>query len=963
MTMPTLAPTIVSVTDDVATLTGALTNGVSTNDNDLTVRVGLPTSGVMPSAGDTVQLFDGTTAIGAPVTLTSTDIANGYVDAQTSALVNGAHTITAKITGADGTSDASSGFAVTVDTTAPAVFLVVPSPSSGALGVGDTLTFTLTMTEAAVVTGGTPVLFLNSGGTATYDAPATAALGIPNRLVFTYQVGAFDTDVDAVQIVGGSLEGASITDAAGNLLGLGNLFASIPAPGVEVRADVVSVATDPASGVLQVGDTVTLTLTMDEAVTFVGGTPTLTLNTGGTATYDAAATAALNDPTKLVFSYTVSVSDQDTDTLTVVSGSLEGATVVVPSGHVANFAGAFTSLPDLDVSVPSLFNFTTAVASGITRVSVDSAGNQANNGTDFPELSGDGRYVVFSGFASNLVAGDTNNSNDVFVRDLATGITTRVSVDSGEMQANGSSGLASISTDGRYVVFASSASNLVAGDTNNAEDVFVRDLVAGTTTRVGVLGQASIPQISADGRYVVFVGKGLDIFVHDMVTNTTTQAGVDVQPDISADGRYVVFQSSAGNLVPGDTNGVRDVFVRDMIAGTTIRVSVDSAESQATGGNSFEPQISGDGRYVVFESNATNLIIGDTNGSSDIFVRDLVNGTTVRASVDSTGLQGNGGSNHASISSDGRYVVFQSDASNLVAGDSNARQDIFMHDLLTGTTTRLSVDSAGGQANHHSLIPTVSADGSQVAFASNATNLVTNDTNGIGDIFVAQRPLQWNEIAIDVASPDPAADTFKIEWGDGETTFHSLWGGTEQLVRHDYAANVSGTGTIHVMSGGSDIETATFAVQTAPSGTSGTSLTGTTGVDILIGNNGANTLSGLGGKDMLSGGLGADAIDGGTGADNLRGGAGNDTLTGGSGSDTFVFEAGLGQDTITDFAAGASAGDVIEIHDDIFADFAAVQAASSQVGSDVLITVDGSNSIVLTNVTLANLNQNDFLLV
>lgn len=613
-----------------------------------------------------------------------------------------------------------------------------------------------------------------------------------------------------------------------------------------------------------------------------------------------------------------------------------------------------------ELVAPSSFNFTTAVASGTTRVSVSSAGSQANHSSDKPEFSGDGRYVVFSSWASNLVAGDTNETQDVFVRDLATGITTCVSVDSGETQANGGSHNASISMDGRYVVFESTASNLVAGDTNGTTDVFVRDLVAGTTTMVGA--DARSPQISADGRYVVF-HNGSGSFVRDMVANTTTPVVGGQFADISADGRYVVFQSALDNLVPGDTNGARDVFVRDMVAGTTTRVSVDSAESQAIGANSSNARISADGRYVVFASEATNLVAGDTNGSSDIFVRDLVNGTTVRVSVDSAGLQGNGASYAASISSDGRYVVFYSTASNLVTGDTNARDDIFVHDLLTGTTTRSSVDSSGGQANNTSLYPIVSADGSLVAFTSNATNFVINDTNSSADIFVSQRSIQWNDVVIDLASPNPAADSYKIEWGDGETTFHSLWGGTEQLVRHDYAANVSGTATIHVMSGGSDIDTMTFAVQTAPSGTSGTSLTGTAGSDILIGHNGADTLNGLGGNDMLSGGLGADVINGGAGSDNLRGGAGNDTLTGDSDNDTFVFQSGFGHDTITDFAAGAGVGDVIELHDDIFADFAAVQAASSQVGSDVLITVDASNSILLTNVTLANLHQNDFLFV
>jgi Ca2+-binding RTX toxin-like protein len=204
------------------------------------------------------------------------------------------------------------------------------------------------------------------------------------------------------------------------------------------------------------------------------------------------------------------------------------------------------------------------------------------------------------------------------------------------------------------------------------------------------------------------------------------------------------------------------------------------------------------------------------------------------------------------------------------------------------------------------------------------------------------------------------ADTFRIDWGDGETTSHSLWNGAELRARHDYAAGVSGTGMVHAESGGTDIATITFSVQTAPSGTSGTTLAGGAGVDVLIGHNGPDTLSGLGGNDMLSGGLGADTIDGGAGSDNIRGGEGSDTLTGGSGNDTFVFQPGFGHDTINDFAAGAGSDDVIEFDDAMFADFAAVLAASQQVGSDVQITVDASNSILLNDVALSNLHQDDF---
>ncbi len=224
---------------------------------------------------------------------------------------------------------------------------------------------------------------------------------------------------------------------------------------------------------------------------------------------------------------------------------------------------------------------------------------------------------------------------------------------------------------------------------------------AGTTTRVSV--------DSAGGQANDFSGAA---------------PSISVDTSISADGRFVVFQSDATNLVAGDTNGASDVFVHDRQTGTTTRVSVDSAGHEATGlyPASGDPAISADGRFVAFDSNATNLVAGDTNSAYDIFVHDRQTGTTTRVSVDSAGNQANG--YDPSLSADGRFVAFTSGASNLVAGDTNGASDVFVHDRQTGTTTRVSVDSAGWQAYSFSHLPSISADGRFVAFASNATNLV-----------------------------------------------------------------------------------------------------------------------------------------------------------------------------------------------------------------------------------------------
>jgi Tol biopolymer transport system component len=398
-------------------------------------------------------------------------------------------------------------------------------------------------------------------------------------------------------------------------------------------------------------------------------------------------------------------------------------------------------------------------------------------------ISADGKFVAFDSFASNLVPGDLNGGNDVFLCDLripATEITQRVSVDSGEAQQLSASTFAfpSISADGRYVAFLSNAANLVPGDTNGFDDVFVRDRVAGTTERVSVdsagtqgnnasgdYGSGFAISISSDGRYVAFASYASnlvpldsngnwDVFVHDRQSGTTERVSVatggtqgsgdaqsvgqNVSVSISADGRYVAFASEAPDLVPGDTFNSLDIFVHDRQSGITERVNL--AWNGTTGGPAYIPSISADGRYVAFLT-LSNLTVGDTNGAYDVFVRDRQSGTTERVSVDSSGVQGNmdSGRYGLKISADGRYVAFSSSATNLVPGDMNGFEDIFLRDRQNGTTERVSVDSIGTQGGGISYSPSISADGRFVAFASDATNLVSGDTNGMGDVFVRNR--------------------------------------------------------------------------------------------------------------------------------------------------------------------------------------------------------------------------------
>jgi Tol biopolymer transport system component len=427
-------------------------------------------------------------------------------------------------------------------------------------------------------------------------------------------------------------------------------------------------------------------------------------------------------------------------------------------------------------------------------------------------ISADGRYVVFPSVASNLVPGDTNREWDVFVRELATGRITRVSVSSSGEQSN-DPGVArllpspapppepvqrtyttlSISADGRYVAFLSYADNLVPDDTNHrgasnpaagGEDAFVHDRLTGRTTRVSVTseGRQGTQRAAGDGSQYAFLG---------CCSGTA----------VSADGRYVAFTSWWDDLVPGDANGEPDVFVHDMRSGQTTRISAASnANADAGGWGAFMSpdgryigftgvdkagysqlfvhdqrtrttvlasfthagdarddtpslgSISDDGRYVAYQSSATNVVPGDGNGIPDAFRADLRTRTVVRVSVDSSGREQAAPQTSASapgnfapdlsplphISGDGRFVAFSSPASNLVPDDTNNAGDVFVHDVLTGRTVLVSASTTGRQGDGHSLQGVLSRDGNLVVFSSLATNLVPGDTNGFSDVFVRE---------------------------------------------------------------------------------------------------------------------------------------------------------------------------------------------------------------------------------
>ncbi|MBM6579823.1 PD40 domain-containing protein [Microvirga sp. BT689] len=466
----------------------------------------------------------------------------------------------------------------------------------------------------------------------------------------------------------------------------------------------------------------------------------------------------------------------------------------------------------------------------VTRATTTATGAQASGNADVAQISADGRYVVFRSEATDLVPGDTNDEGDIFRKDLLTGEIILVSTAAnGAQTIDGDSSYAGISADGRYVVFRSEATNLVAGDTNGRWDIFRKDLLTGEIVRVST---------AAGG----------------------VQADEDAfGPQITPDGRYVVFTGDATNLVPGDTNARPDIFRKDLLTGEIVCVSTTATGAAATGGGSSDAQVSADGRYVVFESSATNLVTGDTNGASDIFRKDLITGEIVRVSTAAAGTQNLDGSSNAQISPTGRYVVFESSADNLVPGDTNGNNDIFRVDLV---------------------------------YKANMTAIAEG---------------RFIDVRLGVGSASSAT----IAWGDGTSTTASPVEGSV-LLSHAYAAAGIKTATISLVEGALTWvvpHTVNLAAGTMARNTALTdALSGGAASDILIGDAFANHLIANGGNDRLNGGLGNDRLVGGTG---------KDTLTGNTGRDVFVFDdretssSKTKADTITDFKGRS--GDRIDL--------------------------------------------------
>lgn len=364
-------------------------------------------------------------------------------------------------------------------------------------------------------------------------------------------------------------------------------------------------------------------------------------------------------------------------------------------------------------TIAILLLITGADAQSLSLVSTNASGAPANRSSIASATSKLPHYVAFDSNAFDIVANDFNSQPDIFLKNLQTQSTIRINVGPGGIEANGLARWPSMADDGSVVVFASNATNLLPLG-NAFYHIYAYTVATGQLRRVSV---------SSAG----------------MAGNNNSDL-----PTISKTGRYVGFMSHATNLVPGDTNGSWDAFVHDMVTGVTSRVSISSTGAEANGPSNY-PYVTPNGRWAVFESVAPNLVPSDTNQASDVFVRDMLLNQTVRASVDALGHEGSLAASmfegdRRNISDNGRYVVFSSDAPDLVPNDTNQTHDVFLKDLWTGSIARVNLTTTGQQAfspgSNNMQRPMISSDGRFVVFSSIDSNLVPNDTNNVVDVFL-----------------------------------------------------------------------------------------------------------------------------------------------------------------------------------------------------------------------------------
>ena len=510
-----------------------------------------------------------------------------------------------------------------------------------------------------------------------------------------------------------------------------------------------------------------------------------------------------------------------------------------------------------------------------TLISTSSSGELGNSDAinDNARFSADGKFISFSSYASNLTPDDTDHRSDIFVKNLITGTTTLVSTNSNGVKDNGGAVVSTISANGRYLTFHSTATNLAAADTNASIDVYWKDTLTNETKLVSS---------SASGA----VGNNRSWYA-----------------SISTDGNLVAFESSATNLLPTNDNAYVDIFVKNMTTGAIQRVST-SATGIEGNGNSENASISADGRYVLFESRASNLVANDTNGASDIFIKDLQTSAIQRVSTSSSNQQVSGESFNARFSANGKFVIFDSTSNNLVSGDNNpAVLDTFIKNIETGEVRLVSVqtqttilNSGGTDLVNASISYTLSDHVENLTLTGTAA--INGTGNDLDNVITgnAGNNILDGKGGTDTLIGGKGNDTYILD-GENDEVVESLDEGID-LVK----ASVNYTLTNHV-------ENLTLTGVDAINGT-GNSINNT-----ITGNDANNTLNGADGNDSLIGGAGEDMLDGGNGVDKLAGGIGNDTYVVDlvqTGSSVANFRVAL-QDTITEAGTPGSGNDTVQL--------------------------------------------------
>ncbi|MBZ6078783.1 hypothetical protein [Microvirga puerhi] len=561
----------------------------------------------------------------------------------------------------------------------------------------------------------------------------------------------------------------------------------------------------------------------------------------------------------------------------------------------------------------------------VTAASVNKNGDLSTANTFASGASADGRYVVLLGGSTNFVDGMSGTTTEVYRKDMVTGAIAHVSTATNGGQSTDDSYGTSITPDGRYVAFTSIANNLVAGDTNFASDIFRKDLVTGEMVRVSTtadneqsFGNAGYTAISADGRYVVFMSEAsdlvaedengsIDVFRKDLETGAivavSTAADGTFGDDnsynfsISPNGRYVVFMSESTNLVGGSPIATTEVYLKDLANNSIVRVASAGTGNQASLDSGSSTAVSPDGRYVYFRSEDSTLVPNDTNDAADIFRKDMVTGQVIRVSTAAEGAQGDGSSNGFFVSADGRYVVFDSVASNLVADDANGVSDVFRKDLITGQVIRLSVDAQGTELTDYSILSAITADGRH-AFFNTGSKVESRDNGENLDVYRADAEMIQNgqaaqdgrfvEATFGVGNASSAA----IAWGDG--TVENLNPNNGKVhASHVYESRTTKAAVVSVHESGQS-----WDVPYTVNISNGTMVRDTVRADTLSGGDGADRLNGDAYYNQLVGNAGDDTLDGSAGGDLMFGGPGNDTYYVDDAGDRIVEQVDAGLDQV-----------------------------------------------------------------